>query len=217
MSTTYCHPGESPLECDAYIFDFDGTLANIGDLNMRALRAGLAAFDVEVTLEWLQAEPILCIADVRRRLARDNRRQPDCADIDLYRSASAYWTAHVSELRPVETVVTVARRSSVPMAVASANDATLVQAGLAALGLADLFPVVLGRQHAPRLKPSPDVFLLAASRLRIEPDRCLVYENTDAGVSAARSAGMAVVDVRAWETPSKQSVQASPPRAGAPT
>lgn len=44
-------------------------------------------------------------------------------------------------------------------------------------------------------KPAPDIFLLAAQRLGVEPHRCLVFEDSPAGVTAAQGAGMAVVVV----------------------
>ena len=49
-----------------------------------------------------------------------------------------------------------------------------------------------------RHKPEPDVFLEAARRLRVEPATCVVFEDTDIGLEAARRAGMAGVDVRGW-------------------
>jgi beta-phosphoglucomutase-like phosphatase (HAD superfamily) len=45
-------------------------------------------------------------------------------------------------------------------------------------------------------KPAPDIFLLAAQRLNARPDRCLVYEDADAGITAALAAGMTAYNVR---------------------
>ena len=44
-------------------------------------------------------------------------------------------------------------------------------------------------------KPSPEPYLLAAARLGVRPDRCLVFEDTDIGIESARRAGMAVLRV----------------------
>ncbi|MDI1437304.1 HAD-IA family hydrolase [Polyangium sorediatum] len=86
------------------------------------------------------------------------------------------------------------------------NDGQVVRAGLAAVGLADLFHVLVAREHIARLKPAPDAFLLAAAQLAVAPHRCLAFENTDEGVRAARAAGMPVIDVR----PSDWTVQGPP-------
>jgi HAD superfamily hydrolase (TIGR01509 family) len=51
-----------------------------------------------------------------------------------------------------------------------------------------------------RGKPDPESFLLAASKLRMNPHTCLVFEDTDMGIEAAQSAGMATVRVTPpWE------------------
>jgi len=64
------------------------------------------------------------------------------------------------------------------------------------LGLADWFETLVAAEDVERHKPDPDVFLEAARRLGVAPQRCRAYEDTDVGMLAARSAGMEVVDVR---------------------
>jgi len=58
------------------------------------------------------------------------------------------------------------------------------------------------REDADRGKPAPDLFLEAARRLRVAPQRCLVVEDAEEGLAAARAAGMDVVDVRPYVTSS---------------
>ena len=50
-------------------------------------------------------------------------------------------------------------------------------------------------------KPAPDIFLEAARRLSVAPQECLVYEDTDPGLEAARRAGMKSIDVRTFYKP----------------
>ena len=50
----------------------------------------------------------------------------------------------------------------------------------------------------PRGKPEPDLFLLAAERMGVTPQGCVVFEDSDLGLEAARRAGMVGVDVRPW-------------------
>ncbi|MET9660453.1 HAD-IA family hydrolase [Streptomyces sp. NPDC006510] len=113
--------------------------------------------------------------------------------------ARGHWLARTSLVRPVTRVAALARHlaaTAVPMAVASANDGQVVRAGLDAAGVADQFPVLVAREHVTRLEPDPEAYLLAAAELGVPPHRCLAFENTDEGVTAALSAGMPVIDIR---------------------
>jgi HAD superfamily hydrolase (TIGR01509 family) len=82
--------------------------------------------------------------------------------------------------------------------VASGGYRDVVTRTLAGIGVLDWFAATVCAEDTPRHKPEPDVFLLAAARLRVEPTRCVVFEDTDIGLEAARRAGMASVDVRGW-------------------
>jgi len=60
-----------------------------------------------------------------------------------------------------------------------------------------LFVAVGTSEDVPRQKPAPDIFLEAARRIGVLPDRCRAYEDTELGLQAIRAAGMEAVDVRA--------------------
>ena len=82
------------------------------------------------------------------------------------------------------------RRRGYLLAVASSSDQASVRAALDYVGLGDGIDVVVSGAEVPRGKPAPDVFLEAATRLGVMPDRCLVVEDAPAGLAAARAAGM---------------------------
>jgi HAD superfamily hydrolase (TIGR01509 family) len=75
---------------------------------------------------------------------------------------------------------------------------------LAAAGLLDRFDVVATGDEVANGKPAPDMFLLAAERLGIEPAHCLVLEDAEAGVIAAHRAGMMVFMVPDLKPPSPE-------------
>jgi HAD superfamily hydrolase (TIGR01509 family) len=101
-------------------------------------------------------------------------------------------------LRGIEPVLAIARqrRAEGPLAIASGSTRRLVTHALDALGITDWFGAVVAAEDTTRHKPEPDVFLEAARRLGVAPERCTVYEDTDLGLEAARRAGMRGVDVR---------------------
>ena len=73
------------------------------------------------------------------------------------------------------------------------------------IGLSDLFDDsrIVGAEDTELHKPHPDVFLEAARRIEIAPERCRVYEDADLGIEAARRAGMECFDVRTVFVPER--------------
>ena len=83
------------------------------------------------------------------------------------------------------------RQMGIKMAVCSSADAVKVRYNLRSLGVdRDFFDAVLTGSDVTRKKPNPDIFLLAAERIGVEPCHCLVVEDAINGIFAARSAGM---------------------------
>jgi HAD superfamily hydrolase (TIGR01509 family) len=91
----------------------------------------------------------------------------------------------------VETVRRIATRW--PVALASSSHRAVIDAALAATGLADVFRAVVSSDEVERGKPAPDVFLEAARRLDVDPRHVLVVEDSYNGLAAARAAGMRAV------------------------
>ncbi|MFF4331142.1 HAD family hydrolase [Streptomyces sp. NPDC001591] len=185
----------------AWIFDFDGTLADSEDMIVRATQAVLRGCGVVVDDAWVRAVPMSAPGELRARALRELGVALRWTDERLVREGFAFWLAHGDQLQPVRPVVALAkaaRRKGLPLAVASANHSRLVSAGLAALGLEGVFTAVVGRDQVLVPKPDPEVFLRAAHLLKVAPQGCLAFENTDTGIAAAKAAGMDVVDVRTW-------------------
>jgi HAD superfamily hydrolase (TIGR01509 family) len=95
----------------------------------------------------------------------------------------------------------------VSKAVATSTQRRVAVAELFATGLLHRFDVVAAGDDVANGKPAPDLFLLAAERLGIEPARCLVLEDAEPGVIAARRAGMQVYMVPDLQPPSPRTEQ----------
>jgi HAD superfamily hydrolase (TIGR01509 family) len=75
-----------------------------------------------------------------------------------------------------------------------------VTASLEALGLLNKFETLVCAGDYGRSKPDPEPFLIAANRLGVSPEDCLVFEDTEMGIQAATAAGMASVKIlQPWE------------------
>ncbi len=85
------------------------------------------------------------------------------------------------------------QQKNYPMAVASSSFPEIIELILQKTGLKKYFQVVVSSQEAEKSKPEPDVFLLAARRLNISPENCLVIEDSANGIRAAHLAGMSCI------------------------
>jgi HAD superfamily hydrolase (TIGR01509 family) len=81
----------------------------------------------------------------------------------------------------------------IPCGVVSGGARDSVTASLSAVGLLERFDVVVCAGDYVNGKPDPESFLLAAQRLNVQPDHCLVFEDAELGIQAAAAAGMASV------------------------
>ncbi len=92
-----------------------------------------------------------------------------------------------------ETVEELARQF--PLGLASSSNRRLIDVVLELSGLAPLFRATVSSEEVARGKPAPDVYLEAARRLQVPPERCLAVEDSHAGIRSAKAAGMQVIAV----------------------
>lgn len=82
------------------------------------------------------------------------------------------------------------------MAVGTGSESDIAEALLNHLGLRQCFSAVVAADHVKNHKPAPDTFLLCAELMGVAANKCVVFEDADFGLEAARAAGMDGVDVR---------------------
>jgi beta-phosphoglucomutase-like phosphatase (HAD superfamily) len=95
----------------------------------------------------------------------------------------------------VEALLRDAKALGLGRAVASSSSCGWVDGWLRRHGIRDLLDVVVARDDVRKVKPDPELFLLAASRLGTEPGACVVFEDSPNGMRAALAAGMRCVAV----------------------
>jgi len=185
------------------IFDFDGTLVDTMPIHYEAYRRTFAEAGLELDPDDFYGNIGGKAAETIPRFLRGRSCPRSIPELHARKQVIA------AELLRTETIpvlataeLLVAFRGALPIALASSGSRSGIDIVLDRLGWRECFDVIVTGQDAPRGKPAPDLFLLAAQRLELEPARCLVFEDTDDGVAAARAAGMAVFDVRAARAPS---------------
>lgn len=191
---------QPPAYCEALIFDWDGTLADSQEANYQALAKTINDHGGTVPRDWFDARTGISAEEVVRLLISEFRYELD-TDVDsIVEEREQRYLEQLGSVREISSVLQVARRykGRLPMAVASGASRRTVLATMNALGISSIFGTVLTREDVKRGKPAPDLFLLAAARLKVPPSGCLVYEDSDEGILAAREARMRTIDVRPY-------------------
>ncbi len=94
--------------------------------------------------------------------------------------------------------------SDIPIAIATSSDASFTALSLHSAGLGDRFEHIVTGDQVVAGKPAPDIFLEAANRLKVAPESCVVFEDSEAGVTSASAAGMTVYLVPDLKMPSQE-------------
>lgn len=193
------------LELDAeqvagLIFDCDGTLVDTAPLHYYAVSEALKkpglAMDEDWYYERVGLTPV-ALFDAFEEIVGPFDRQQLTADYKVVFQGS------LARLEEIGIIADIARRwkGIVPMAVGSNGERANVETTLRAAGLLDLFDTIVVAADVAQGKPAPDLFLEAARRLQVPPERCVVFEDSNEGLEAARHAGMDGRDIRLVFTP----------------
>ena len=188
-----------PFIPGAAIFDCDGTLADTMPLHYEAWRKTLDPLNAPFPEETFYAWGGVTAFEIIDRLNALHGLQIPSHETALQKEAD--YRELIFRARPIVPVVNEARRfrnAGIPLAVASGGIRAVVEETLRALGILDWFGAIATADDVENGKPAPDVFLLAASRLGVAPETCVVYEDAPAGLEAARRAGMGAVDINLW-------------------
>ncbi len=184
-----------------YIFDLDGTLVDSMATHYRAWRWALAQHGAppeafrwnEFVAHGGMAAPDI-VSDINRCYGLS---MPPHEVAEMKRTRYGYLLEH--EHLPIieETVALVRqlREEGIPVSIGtgSVNEGAL--ATLRSAGIEGLFSIMVTPLDVKRGKPAPDIFLLCAQRMGVNPADCVVFEDAEPGMEAARAAGMDVVCV----------------------
>ncbi len=187
----------------ALISDMDGTLVDSEPLHAKAyLYVMLQQFGVGVQLS--EFHPFSGSTDTVVAMYLVDTYKLSTSPTQLVMDKEAHLANMLSGAEPLPGVVSTlerARKLRLKRAVASAATLVCIKNVLGLLKLRKHFSVLASGEEVPQSKPAPDVFLLAAERLGVEPRRCIVLEDSKNGSRAANAAGMFCVGIRCKSAP----------------
>src|SRR3954452_8624363 len=119
---------------------------------------------------------------------------PDAINAEVVRRMLSSYESH---LPLIDGAVAAVRRLAreFTLGVASSSNRPLIDAVLRVAGIADCFAATVSSEEVARGKPAPDVYLEAARRLDMSPERCAAVEDSHGGIRSAKAAGMRVLAI----------------------
>ena len=181
---------------DAVLFDMDGTLVDSEPLSWRAIQQamdnrGLSTEGLEPTA--FHGVTWVAIAKTLSSPLTEGI-EPITAD-ELQRAFHRLHLEDPPSLISGAHEALLAAKKQVRTAICTSSHRQSLEALLHRLKLLDLLPASVSAEDCTRSKPDPQGYRLAAERLEVSPGRCLVFEDSLAGVQAAKAAGMKVVAI----------------------
>jgi len=177
------------------IFDLDGLLADTERLHCQAYQLAFGERGIELgtgeyaehwirhgkgIVEWVDQQGLMFDPHELRK-----------------RKSQHYLNLLESSLRPMDGALELLDflHGKFRIALASSSYRDAIDGVLTGLRIASYFEVVVSGLDVAKVKPAPDIFLLAARALRVDPTECLVFEDAEKGVIAADRAGMRCIAV----------------------
>jgi HAD superfamily hydrolase (TIGR01509 family) len=184
----------------AYLFDCDGTIVDSMPLHYVAWSRALAEWGCPFPENQFYALGGVPPEGIIARLNAEHGLQMPVAEVALHKEN--YYYHSLSELEAIPEVLEQINLAygKIPFAVVSGSSRESVEKSLTQLGLIDKFPIRICSEDYTHGKPNPECYLKAAAALNVAPADCLVFEDTEMGIEAAKAAGMSWVRVPApWE------------------
>ena len=177
------------------VFDFDGTILDTETREFHHWQALYRRHGRELALsEWQRGIGTWDAFDPWLGLPEEVQARRGEVHAELHAGILA--DIAEQDLRPgVRAVLEAVRPAGLRLALATSSGRDWIDGWMAQHGLADLFEVMATRDDVRRVKPDPELYLLAAERLGLRPEECLAVEDSLNGATAAAAAGLRVVVV----------------------
>ncbi len=181
---------------DAAIFDMDGTMVENDNYHKLAWiefgkRNGLklSEKDYNEKIKGRKNNDILPML-FNRDLSEAEIKQYAENKETIYREI---YKKDIKEVNGLKDFISLLKSAGLKLALATTSYKPNRDFVLKAIGLSDVFDMILGDEDTTKGKPDPEIYIKTAEKLKIDPSKCIVFEDTNAGVEAAKKAGMKVI------------------------
>lgn len=181
----------------ALIFDIDGTLADSMTVHWKSYNKVLEPYGVEISFQYLTAMAGIPVHK-SMEIISEKFHLVNFDPIKMGDKKEEIFRQSLSSVQPVAPVFEVFNSyyGKLPLACGTGGGHLNAYSTLKALGIIDKVNAIVTSEDVEKGKPAPDTFLLCAKRMGVNPSDCLVFEDANLGIEAAKNAGMMVIDIR---------------------
>ncbi len=178
---------------EAVIFDMDGVISDTQIIHSQTESEMLQKYGIdlhpdEITKKYSGVKDGVMFREIFKKSGKE---MPPLEDLTNHKwSKMAQIAGSIAEVPGTSAFISNLKKMGLPLAVASSSRLSFIELVLKELNLRDQFKVIASAEEVEMGKPAPDIFLLAAKRLGVLPEKCVVIEDGIAGMIGAKKADM---------------------------
>jgi len=180
----------------ALIFDLDGVIADTGNLHEKAWFSYCKKNNIHITSRLFRQQLFGRSNKEIFKILLNREIAEDELTVLMYEKETLYRNLAKDKLYPTPGLInflTQAAKAGIAMCIASSAPLINVSFTLLETGTARYFTSFTSGEEVINSKPNPDIFLLAAKKIGYPANKCLVFEDSFAGIEAAEKAGMTLI------------------------
>ena len=185
---------------EAVIFDMDGVLIDSEPIHVgiEKLLFNKLGIDVSETVHrsYMGASNEFMYSDLRSRFKLSESVTELIESDELFRSDYFHRLDTIPANDGLISLLGQIKTAGLKLAVATSSSPEIADLLLNKCGIASFFDAIVTTSEAGKSKPSPDVYLLAAKKIGVSPEDCIVFEDSPNGLLSAKSAGMFCVVIQ---------------------
>lgn len=180
----------------AVIFDMDGVIIDSEPMHAKAAVLALKKYDIDISVDYVNRFIGSTLADMCSSMVEDFNMTVSPKELIKANNDMRQLLLKSEAYPAIPHVISLIRdlhEHGLKLIIASSSSSASIEYVMSRLKINDYFCGYISGDMISRSKPAPDIFLLAAEHLAVAPSECIVIEDSDKGVMAAKAAGMACI------------------------